>query len=189
VAKVRLLLVEWCSNRKVPSGRSAHRWVADAAVKSRHEKSQGGGSPWLSLRLAVVVTRASTAMAMLATYTASLRCAFTVIGEVPSRVLAAFATGFRCCFPVIGKVAWVVLCSTTLVATVALIVSHDLSPHVGSHTGKSVFNFRRHLGGLSLKRISLGLTKRTKGLFPRLVAHESTNALLVRAADSAALAT
>jgi len=80
-------------------------------------------------KLAVFATTAA-AVAVLSAFAPSLGGAFTVVGKVAPGALAAFATCLRRLFTVVGEIAWIVLCGTTLAATIALVVSHDLSPHV-----------------------------------------------------------
>jgi len=80
-------------------------------------------------KLAVFATTAA-AVTVFSAFAPSLGGAFTVVGKVAPGALAAFATCLRRLLTVIGEIAWIVLGGTTLAATIALIVSHDLSPHV-----------------------------------------------------------
>ena len=87
-----------------------------------------------SARAAIALALNHRQLAVLATATAAVA------------VLPAFATCIRRFLPIIGEIARIVLSSTTLMATIGLVVSHDLSPHVV--TQESLCSTRTSSGGV-----------------------------------------
>lgn len=94
------------------------------------KKSQGAVHPGRAHFKLAIFAATTAAVAVLSAFTSSLRGAFSVVGKIAPRALSAFATCLRRLLTVIGKIAWIVLGGTTLAATIGLVVSHDLSPHV-----------------------------------------------------------